>query len=90
MALKNLREQGFNAVAFERRESVGGLWAYSDNTDYTTALDDTTVNVSKFVVSSKQTTLSDHSPCVCSPVLATFQCQKVSIQTLSLFTIDHC
>ncbi|QPC73104.1 hypothetical protein HYE68_003856 [Fusarium pseudograminearum] len=49
VALKNLREQGFNAVAFERRESVGGLWAYSDNTDYTTALDDTTVNVSKFV-----------------------------------------
>ncbi|ESU14164.1 hypothetical protein FGSG_07846 [Fusarium graminearum PH-1] len=36
VALKNLREQGFNAVAFERRESVG-------------ALDDTTVNVSKFV-----------------------------------------
>ncbi|KAF5236518.1 hypothetical protein FAUST_6503 [Fusarium austroamericanum] len=49
VALKNLREQGFNAVAFERRESVGGLWAYSDNTDYTTALNDTTVNVSKFV-----------------------------------------
>ncbi|QPC64215.1 hypothetical protein HYE67_006446 [Fusarium culmorum] len=49
VALKNLREQGFNAVAFERRESVGGLWAYSDNTDYTAALDDTTVNVSKFV-----------------------------------------
>ncbi|KAG8360381.1 hypothetical protein FVEN_g2255 [Fusarium venenatum] len=49
VALKNLREQGFNAVAFERRESVGGLWAYSDNTKYTTALDDTTVNVSKFV-----------------------------------------
>ncbi|GKU10059.1 unnamed protein product, partial [Fusarium langsethiae] len=49
VALKNLKEQGFNVVAFERRLSVGGLWSYSGNTDYTTALDDTTVNVSKFV-----------------------------------------
>ncbi|KAF5020609.1 hypothetical protein F66182_7358 [Fusarium sp. NRRL 66182] len=48
-ALKNLREEGFDAVAFERRDSVGGLWAYSENPEYTTALDDTITNVSKFV-----------------------------------------
>ena len=53
VALKNLREQGFDACIFERRSSVGGLWSYSENPEYTTALDDTTVNVSKFVVSNE-------------------------------------
>ncbi|KAF4981977.1 hypothetical protein FZEAL_2323 [Fusarium zealandicum] len=48
-AFKSLREEGFNTVAFERRESVGGLWAYSSNPDYTSALDDTMANISKFV-----------------------------------------
>ncbi|KAM5341864.1 hypothetical protein ACJ41O_014895 [Fusarium nematophilum] len=49
-ALKNLREEGFDAVAFERRESVGGLWSLSQNPEFTSALDDTLSNVSKFVV----------------------------------------
>ncbi|KAJ4211639.1 hypothetical protein NW759_012241 [Fusarium solani] len=48
-ALKSLREEGFDAVAFERRGAVGGLWAYSDDPEYTSALDDTTANISKFV-----------------------------------------
>jgi dimethylaniline monooxygenase (N-oxide forming) len=58
-ALKSLREEGFDAVAFERREAVGGLWAYSDDPEYTSALDDTTANISKFVVSSGEATSSD-------------------------------
>ena len=36
--LKTLREDGFKATAFERRDKVGGLWAYSENPKYTTAL----------------------------------------------------
>lgn len=36
--LKTLREDGFHATLFERRDKVGGLWAYSDNPAYTTAL----------------------------------------------------
>ncbi|KAJ4317653.1 hypothetical protein N0V84_007252 [Fusarium piperis] len=47
----SLREEGFDAVALERREAVGGLWAYSDDPEYTSALDETTANISKFVVS---------------------------------------
>lgn len=54
-ALKSLREEGFDAVAFERREAVGGLWAYSHDPEYTSALDDTTANISKFVVSRGRT-----------------------------------
>ncbi|KAH8585789.1 flavin-binding monooxygenase-like-domain-containing protein [Bisporella sp. PMI_857] len=48
-ALKTLREEGFNAIAFERREKIGGLWSYSSNTTFTTVLDDTISNASKFV-----------------------------------------
>jgi len=36
--LKALREDGFSVTVFERRSRVGGLWAYSDDTTYTTAL----------------------------------------------------
>ncbi|KAK2616624.1 hypothetical protein QQS21_000447 [Conoideocrella luteorostrata] len=36
--LKTLREDGFDATAFERRDKVGGLWAYSENPEYTSAL----------------------------------------------------
>lgn len=36
--LKQLREDGFAVSGFERRGKVGGLWAYSDDTSYTTAL----------------------------------------------------
>ncbi|RBR19234.1 uncharacterized protein FIESC28_05699 [Fusarium coffeatum] len=62
VALKNLREQGFDALIFERRPSVGGLWSYSENPEYTTALDDTTVNVSKFVSSFSDFPMPDHYP----------------------------
>ncbi|KAI0454300.1 FAD/NAD(P)-binding domain-containing protein [Xylaria acuta] len=48
-ALKTLREEGFNAVAFERRNEVGGLWAFSDNASYTSVLKETVCNISKFV-----------------------------------------
>lgn len=51
MALKSLREEGFDAVGFERRDVVGGLWAYSDNSKFTSVLENTVVNLSKFVVS---------------------------------------
>ncbi|KAI1422623.1 FAD/NAD(P)-binding domain-containing protein [Xylaria sp. FL1777] len=50
-ALKTLREEGFNVVAFERRNEVGGLWAFSNDASYTSALKETVCNVSKFVSS---------------------------------------
>ncbi|OTA99350.1 hypothetical protein M426DRAFT_67986, partial [Hypoxylon sp. CI-4A] len=48
-ALKTLREEGFDAIAFERRDKVGGLWSRSENAGFTSALDETVVNVSKFI-----------------------------------------
>ena len=36
--IKTLSEDGFDVTGFDRRERVGGLWAYSENPDYTTAL----------------------------------------------------
>ncbi|KAK8099707.1 dimethylaniline monooxygenase 2 [Apiospora kogelbergensis] len=54
-ALKALREEGFNAVAFERRDRVGGLWAHSSDPAFTSVIDGTVCNISKFVVSSSAT-----------------------------------
>ncbi|KAI0834529.1 FAD/NAD(P)-binding domain-containing protein [Hypoxylon sp. FL0890] len=48
-ALKTLREEGFDAVAFERRDEVGGLWSFSSNATFTSTLNGTVCNVSKFV-----------------------------------------
>lgn len=36
--LKTLRENGFKVTCYERRSQVGGLWAWSDKKDVTTAL----------------------------------------------------
>ncbi|KAK8037731.1 hypothetical protein PG991_001077 [Apiospora marii] len=48
-ALKTLREEGFNAIAFERRDRIGGLWSYSGNPAFTSVIDGTVCNISKFV-----------------------------------------
>jgi dimethylaniline monooxygenase (N-oxide forming) len=39
--LKALREDGFRVAGFERRERVGGLWAYTDDPSMTSALKST-------------------------------------------------
>jgi len=36
--LKTLRGDGFQVTLFERRKNVGGLWAFSEDPSYTTAL----------------------------------------------------
>ncbi|EEU37804.1 uncharacterized protein NECHADRAFT_54967 [Fusarium vanettenii 77-13-4] len=64
-ALKSLREEGFDAVAFERREAVGGLWAYSYDPEYTSALDDTMANISKFVASHGNPILTTRADMSC-------------------------
>ncbi|PGH04740.1 hypothetical protein AJ80_08470 [Polytolypa hystricis UAMH7299] len=46
-ALKNFREEGFDAVAFDRRSYVGGLWRFSDGLE-TTVLSTTISNVSRY------------------------------------------
>ena len=37
-ALKNLREEDFSVTVFEKRNSVGGVWAYTDDVNLTTTL----------------------------------------------------
>lgn len=36
--LKTLREDGYKVTSYERRERVGGLWAYTDDPSMTSAL----------------------------------------------------
>ncbi|KAF5633022.1 dimethylaniline monooxygenase 2 [Fusarium tjaetaba] len=45
-AIKALREEGFEAIGFERRERVGGVWSYSSNSSYTSVVPETVSNVS--------------------------------------------
>lgn len=51
--LKCLREEGFNAVGLERRNHIGGLWSTSSNETFTSVLDGTVTNISKFIVCTK-------------------------------------
>jgi cation diffusion facilitator CzcD-associated flavoprotein CzcO len=46
VALKNLKEQGFNVTGFERSDYIGGLWKYSED-DSLSVLSTTVVNISK-------------------------------------------
>jgi dimethylaniline monooxygenase (N-oxide forming) len=46
VALKNLKEQGFDVVGFERNSYIGGLWKYSEG-DCLSVLKTTVVNISK-------------------------------------------
>ncbi|KAL5120447.1 hypothetical protein ACEQ8H_001737 [Pleosporales sp. CAS-2024a] len=45
-ALKNLKEQGFDVIGFDRNAYIGGLWKYAPG-DRTSVLNTTVVNISK-------------------------------------------
>ncbi|KAF5711677.1 monooxygenase [Fusarium globosum] len=62
LALKNLREQGLDAKAFERQEYVGGTWHASNNIEQTTALEYTTANTSKQCCSITDFPMPDDFP----------------------------
>ena len=52
-AIKSLREAGFvNIQGFERRDSVGGVWSASANAGYTSVIQETVANTSRFTVST--------------------------------------
>jgi dimethylaniline monooxygenase (N-oxide forming) len=46
VALKNLKEQGFDVTGFDRNDYIGGLWKYAED-DRTSVLSTTIVNISK-------------------------------------------
>ncbi|ROW03416.1 hypothetical protein VSDG_01571 [Cytospora chrysosperma] len=60
--LKQLREDGFKVTGLERRGRVGGLWAYSGDTSYTTALPRTLANISKFTCGFSDFPMPDKYP----------------------------
>jgi dimethylaniline monooxygenase (N-oxide forming) len=46
VALKNLKEEGFDVTGYERNAYIGGLWRYSEGSQ-TSVLNTTVVNISK-------------------------------------------
>ncbi|KAF1831186.1 FAD/NAD(P)-binding domain-containing protein [Decorospora gaudefroyi] len=46
VALKNLREEGFDATGFDRNSYIGGLWQYSTK-EQTSVMETTITNISK-------------------------------------------
>ncbi|KAK7977012.1 hypothetical protein PG988_004502 [Apiospora saccharicola] len=60
--LKCLREEGFNAVGLERRDHIGGLWSTSSNKTFTSVLDGTVTNISKFITGFSDYPLPQDGP----------------------------
>ncbi|KAH7082026.1 putative dimethylaniline monooxygenase [Paraphoma chrysanthemicola] len=60
--LKTLREDGFKVTGYERRERVGGLWAYTDDTTMTTALPTTRALISKHTCGMTDFPMPDKYP----------------------------
>ncbi|KAF5983025.1 flavin-containing protein [Fusarium coicis] len=60
--LKQLLQDGFSATLFERRSSVGGLWAYDANNGWTTALASTSANISKYTCGFTDFPIPDKYP----------------------------
>lgn len=51
-AIKAMLDEGFNVTGFERRPDAGGLWAFSENPQFTSATESTKAQLSKFMVST--------------------------------------
>jgi dimethylaniline monooxygenase (N-oxide forming) len=48
VTLKNLLEEDFNTTAFERRDTIGGLWKYTSDREVVSVLETTVSNKSRF------------------------------------------
>ena len=60
--LKTLREDGFKVTCYERRQRVGGLWAYTDDPSMTSALPSTRALISKYTCGMTGFPVSDKYP----------------------------
>ncbi|RDW74791.1 dimethylaniline monooxygenase [N-oxide-forming] 5 [Coleophoma cylindrospora] len=61
-ALKELRELGFDVTLFERRNNVGGIWAWSEDRSITTALKQTQVCNNKYGMALSEFPMSPEYP----------------------------
>lgn len=60
--LKTLREDGFKVTCYERRQRVGGLWAYTDDPSMTSALPSTRALISKYTCGMTDFPMPDKYP----------------------------
>ncbi|KAH6721062.1 flavin monooxygenase-like protein [Leptodontidium sp. MPI-SDFR-AT-0119] len=60
--LKNLKEEGFNVIVYDKRDSVGGVWSYSEDPQTTSTVPATISNVSKFGNSYTDFPIPDNLP----------------------------
>lgn len=84
--LKQLREDGFAVTLFERRNKVGGLWAYSEDKRYTTALPRVFIHVLSciYFLSLHDDERPEQTLASSLAASATTLCQIVSISTRSI------
>ncbi|MEP0710411.1 MAG: NAD(P)-binding domain-containing protein, partial [Algoriphagus sp.] len=63
-ALKNLIDQGFNVVAFDRNSEVGGNWIYSEKESHSSVFETTHIISSKTLSQYADFTFDDFDPAV--------------------------
>lgn len=61
-ALKNLLDQGLDAVAFDRNSEVGGNWIYSENESHSSVFETTHIISSKSLSQYEDFTFDDFDP----------------------------
>lgn len=63
-ALKNLLDQGINAIAFDRNQDVGGNWIYSEDESHSSVFETTHIISSKTLSQYEDFTFDDFDPSV--------------------------
>ncbi|KAH8675115.1 flavin monooxygenase-like protein [Ilyonectria robusta] len=61
-AIKAMLDEGFNVTGFERRPDAGGLWAFSENPQFTSATESTKAQLSKFMLPFTDFPMPDDFP----------------------------
>lgn len=70
-ALKEFSQTGFEVTAFERYDTVSGIWAYNADPDVRSVSKNTLINNSKYMVNRTGSVVDDSS------VFPIFQCRMV-------------
>ncbi|KAH7127435.1 flavin monooxygenase-like protein [Dactylonectria macrodidyma] len=61
-AIKSMVDEGFSVTGFERRPNAGGLWAFSENPQFTSATKSTKTQLSKFLLPFSDFPMPDDFP----------------------------
>jgi cation diffusion facilitator CzcD-associated flavoprotein CzcO len=74
-AVKEFVSQGFDVVAFEKYDDIGGIWRYQENPEHLSVSSNTITNSSKYMVSAISMVLLTSSF-----VIAISPCQKARLR----------